>query len=327
MKLVVSIDVEEEGLFSGQYPERDVPVENVPCLMKLDTLFRDQGIRPTLLISYQAAAKPRLGEFLAGLKELWGAEIGAHLHHWNTPPFEPSPYRQPVPSELMSEDLLTAKLDTLIGTLQRMGSEPISFRMGRFNMGPRMFSVLQRSSIKVDSSVAPMRREYGGPDHIPAPTDPYYPDAADIRRPGGSRILEVPITVLPLIPRLGGLLERLERRVGAREQTARFAQYVGSVAIQPTALGPARLRAASWEHQRRGGRLITLFFHSSELMPGGCREHATEHDVDRFLKKLGSYLSWLRGTLKAESITLSEVMEAAPAGSLPGRTLTGSAIL
>ena len=55
MKLVVTIDVEEEGLFSARYNHRDVPVNNVSSLARLDPVFSELGIRPTLLVSYQVA--------------------------------------------------------------------------------------------------------------------------------------------------------------------------------------------------------------------------------------------------------------------------------
>ena len=78
--------------------------------------------------------------------------------------------------------------------------------MGRFNMGPTMFSVLQETDIEVDSSIAPMQRYYGGPDHLIAPTDPYFPDPVDPRCPGSSNLLEVPLTTVPLTRNLGRYL-------------------------------------------------------------------------------------------------------------------------
>ncbi len=141
MKLAVTIDVEEEGLFLGKYDSGDVPVSNVPELDRLDRLFRQWGIRPTLLVTYPVIRHEPHQELLFRLREKWSAEIGAHLHHWNTPPLESLPFPQPVPSELMPERLLQAKTENLLEAFKSMGIEPASFRMGRFNMGPKMFSV------------------------------------------------------------------------------------------------------------------------------------------------------------------------------------------
>jgi len=99
MRLAVTIDVEEEGLFSGAYDARNTPVENVPHLTRLDPIFQEWGIKPTLLVTYRVAEHKPHQELLLALSDKWRGEIGAHLHHWNTPPLEPLPYPQPVPSE------------------------------------------------------------------------------------------------------------------------------------------------------------------------------------------------------------------------------------
>jgi peptidoglycan/xylan/chitin deacetylase (PgdA/CDA1 family) len=310
MKLVVTVDVEEEGLFSGRYDRDQVTTENVTRLRKLNPIFTEHGIRPTLLVSYQVAENPRHRELLALLTEKWGAEIGAHLHHWNTPPLEPPRHPEPVPSELLPSELLRAKLAILLETVGKIEPNIISFRMGRFNMGPNMFRVLQESPIMVDSSIAPMRREYGGPNHLAAPTDPYYPDPDNPTSLGHAKILEVPITIIPWIPWMGPLLQRLGNGSSRLESTISwFSTHVASISAQPHSLGLRRLKAAARLHQERGGRVLSMYFHSSEIMPGGSREHRTEEDVAVFLKKLDTYLSWLRNGMGTDSVTLAEVGE------------------
>lgn len=308
MKLVVTIDVEEDGLFSGRYDSHDIPANNVSGLGILDPIFRDLGIRPTLLVSYQVACHQLHHELLMQLSEKWEGEIGAHLHTWNTPPFEPSPYAKPVPSELMPRKLLTAKLENLFEAINRMGVDPVSFRMGRFNLGPKMLSILEETRIQVDSSIAPMRRYYGGPAHLSAKTDPYFPNSKNPLSPGKSKILEVPITILPLRPRLGSFLEHIsEIFIIPHSWISWFARDLASIPAQPMLTGLGRLKAAVRLHRIRGGNVVTTFFHSSELMPGGCPQHPTEVHVERFLRKLRRFLSWLRSEMNVESLTMSQI--------------------
>ncbi len=310
MKLAVTIDVEEEGLFNGQYLSGHRPVTNVAELPVLDSVIQNSGIRPTLLVSYQVVREKSNQDLLLTLRDKWDAEIGAHLHPWNTPPIESLPYPEPVPSELMPRRLLSEKLATLLEAIQGMGVMPVSFRMGRFNLGPKMLSVLQETGIRVDSSIAPMRKNYGGPTHLDAPSDPYFPDPADPCSVGTSRILEVPITVLPYIPRTGLFLERLERRnVIPQSWISWFAMHIASIHTQPGWLGLNRLKAGAKLHRSRGGQILTLFFHSSELVPGCSPLHSTAKDIRRFLAKLELYLAWLRKEMNAESVTLSELYE------------------
>jgi hypothetical protein len=308
VKLAVTIDVEEEGLFRGTYDSARISTTNVPSLALLDSVFREFDIHPTLLVSYQVASNPSHRSFLLGLKEKWRAEIGAHLHHWNTPPLKPLPHPDPVCSQLMPRGLLSAKLDSLFQALGLMGIDPVSFRMGRFNLGSNMFSVLERTSIEVDSSIAPMRKEYGGPDHLDAPADPYFPDPENPCRKGSSRIVEVPITVLPLMTGLGSFLERLSAsRLVPASSVAWCAKYLLCLPVQPMATGLVRLKAGTRVHDWRKGQVITLFFHSSELVPGGCPQHPTQAAVDRFLVRLRSFFGWLRKEMHVESLTLSQI--------------------
>ena len=307
MKLAVTIDVEEEGLFSNRYDPHDVPVENVPALTRLDPIFREWGIRPTLLCTYAVIAQERHQDLLLNLREKWGGEIGAHLHHWNTPPFEERTYRQPVPSELMGIPLLTAKFESLLSCMSQMRIAPSSFRMGRFNLGPKMFSVIEKAGLTVDSSIAPMRRYYGGPDHLAAATDPYFPDPLAPLRSGNSDILEAPVTIIPVIPRLGEVFQAIPAENALADKISWVAANLASLPVQPMWTGLKRLKAAASIHRSRGGKVLTIFFHSSELMPGGCPEHKTQKDVDSFLTKLNQFFSWLKKELQVQSVTLSEL--------------------
>ncbi len=308
MKLVVTIDVEEDGLFSGSYDSHSVSTSNVSKLAVLDPVFRDLGIHPTLLVSYQVAHHHQHHELLMKLTEKWEGEIGAHLHTWNTPPFEPSPYAKPVPSEFLPRRLLIAKLENLLAAINRMGIDPVSFRMGRFNLGPKMFSILEETKMQVDSSIAPMRRYYGGPAHLSAKTDPYFPDSKNPLLPGKSEILEVPITILPLRPRLGAFLDHLSHtHVFPQSWISWFARDLASIPAQPMLTGLRRLKTAVKLHRIRGGNIVTTFFHSSELIPGGCPQHPTEVHVVRFLGKLRRFLSWLCNEMKVESLTMSQI--------------------
>ncbi len=307
MKLAITIDVEEEGLFRRKYDSSNVSVTNVLQLRRLDSVFLEWQIRPTLLVTYPVAIDENAINLLLELKEKWNAEIGAHLHPWNTPPLATLSHPEPAPSELIPRDLLQAKLETLLACLRKLGVEPLSFRMGRFNMGARMFSILEQSGIRVDSSIAPMHRYYGGPDHLIAPTDPYYPDPVDPLRQGNSKLLEVPLTTVPLTRNLGSCLQSLDKSIIPRSWISWAAMYLGTLSVQPLGTGLKRMKMAALLHSRRGGEVLTLFFHSSELMPGGSPQLPTSEHVDRFLNQLHRFISWLRLHMNAEPVTLSQL--------------------
>lgn len=310
IKLVVTIDVEEEGLFSNRYDPHNRSVTNVRQLVTLDATFQEFGIRPCLMVTYPVITHGPSADLLNALREKWRGEIGAHLHYWNTPPLTALPDPAPVPSESIPGDLLTEKLHTLLDAIRARGTEPTAFRMGRFNFGSRMLSVLEKAGISVDSSVAPMRRYYGGPDHLAARTDPYFPDPTNVLAEGNSKVLEVPMTILPVFKGLGGFLERLRRRSMIPEGWISWlAMNVASLSAQPMGTGLRRLQAAARLHLHRGGRVVTIFFHSSELVPRGSPQHQTLEDVERFRRRIHNFLGWLRNDRGGESVTLTELGE------------------
>ena len=65
------------------------------------------------------------------------------------------------------------------------------------------------------------------------------------------------------------------------------------------------MRLAAGLHRRRGGRTLTLFFHSSELKPGASRLFPTEPAVAAFVAKIRAFLAWLVQTGPVEGVTLS----------------------
>ncbi len=274
VKLAVTIDVEEEGLFSGKYNRTDIPVENVKELQVLDSVFREWDIRPTLLLTYQVARDKRSHDLLHNLRHRWNGEIGAHLHHWNTPPIKELPYRDPVPSELMPHDLLAAKLDSLIEAINQAGFIPESFRMGRFNLGPRTFALIHNLGIKVDSSVCPLHRFYGGPDHLGAPTDPYFPDLENILKPGKSDVLEAPVTIAPFINGIGEYFQFLcDYKIVPANWVAWFSQKRGFLA------GPAHVDG-----------------HKAYASRGGSPYCARGSSADRFFSLVRAYGRWMSQT-------------------------------
>jgi hypothetical protein len=308
LKVALTIDVEEEGLFSGAYPSHTGPIENLRELSRLTSLITRRGIRPTLLVTYSVATNPAGMRVVREIAKEWDAEIGAHLHHWNTPPLYSSPHRDPAPAETLPQDILNEKAAVLLRALRNEGVEPSSFRMGRFSFGPKTLAAVKLNGFTVDSSVAPMRRFYGGPDHIAAPRDPYYPDPEVVTRAGSSETLEVPITVVPIHARVPALLDAAESRGLLSPGTiARVAETVGSFPVQPMWTGLRRMLLGALLHHAQGGRIITMFFHSSELMPGASPKHPTESHVNAFISKLDRYFAWLQKSFHVDFSTLREL--------------------
>lgn len=307
MKLVISIDVEEEGLFSGKYSRRPPGAENVGSLSRLGFVSKEFGFPLTLLVSYRAAQDSSARKVLEGWRESRGAEIGAHLHHWNTPPFEDLPYPEPVSADLLPPALLQAKFESLfeaIGT--NLGVIPRSFRMGRFDLGNQVKRLLPDFGLCTDSSIVPLRRTAGGPDHFMAPCEPYFMESRDAR---GPFVLEVPLTMIPVLPQTRATVYRqssmLPKR--ARDFLLTAYRYAAVVGIHPAWFSLRAMKQAVSLHRARLGHVLCMLLHSSELHPGATPRFRTESDVGHLVGRLRDFLTWLVRTGPVEGVTLSEL--------------------
>ena len=78
-----------------------------------------------------------------------------------------------VPAEQIPLPLLRDKFAHLIKQVQdSLGVTPESFRMGRFDFGPRVQGLLPEFGLRVDSSIVPLTLKGTG-DYFLAPADPF----------------------------------------------------------------------------------------------------------------------------------------------------------
>ena len=320
LAVVVSLDVEEEGLFSGTYPRDGAGLSNIAELPRLAFLPTEFGLPLTYLCDYPVMSNGPSCEVLAGLLARCGGELGAHLHPWNTPPFPELPWPEPVSTAVLPRDVFRAKLDSLQGAVAAFAGAPAkSFRMGRWNLFPRAMAELPGAGFLVDSSVVPLRHVPGGPDHFLAPPDPYWVrlgGAPDADGAPGARLLEAPSTQLPLIPGSQRLAYALAQRLPAkRDAILGTFMKTATLGINPVWMPEATMKLAALVHARRGGQVLTLFWHSSELLPGASPHFPDRAAVDAFVAKVRRFADWLRRTFTVTGTTLGEL--AGPAFSWP----------
>jgi hypothetical protein len=221
------------------------------------------------------------------------AELGMHLHAWNTPPefaltaddFRCQPYLTEYPEQVMNQ-----KIDFLTGLLEdTFQTRIVSHRGGRWAFDVRYASMLIKRGFHVDCSVTPhvswkahlgAPSGEGGPDFKAFPEDAYFVDVQDVSKPGSSSLLEVPVTVLPgtQAPHTR-LFERLRPSNPLR-------RAVDLVFPAFHILSPRRGRlkrmldivsrcAVQSRHH------VEFATHSSQLMPGGSPAFPRGRDVER----------------------------------------------
>jgi hypothetical protein len=247
-----------------------------------------------------------------------------HLHHWNTPPFLDLSDPEPVPSERLPRGLLRDKFTNLLSQVQtNLEVKPRSFRMGRFDAGPQVWGLLPEFGLEVDSSVVPLTLKGADVRQFLAPADPFLLDSPGLE---GDRLLEIPVTMVPVLPGTPALIARLAAALPltSSQRLQRSFRYVAAAGVQPAWYPFASMQLAARLHRHRGGQVLTMFFHSSELKPGASRLFPTENAVNRFVGKIRRFLKWLVQTGPVQGVTFSDLARDWDRMVKPGDVPSGS---
>ena len=286
--VLVGIDTEADDQWSAE-GRRRLGVRNALRLPALQALCDGFGIRPSYLVTHEMAARKESADVLRGLAREGRCEIGAHLHPWTSPPFRPEDvaghtYPHNLPVELLDRQL--TELAALI--TQELGVRPTTYRAGRNGFDGRSLPILERLGFTVDTSVDPLfnERRKGGMAFAGAPLVPYHPDYGDVRRPGASKILEVPISAAtsPALPKAAEALYARLRPIPWRGALRRLG--LKAVWLRPSYAALPDMVAFASRLARARVPCFNIIFHSSELLPGGSPYTPDEASVSRFLEDL-----------------------------------------
>lgn len=313
MKLVVTIDTEEDNWLP--YSPSGYTTANASRLPRLQQLFAECGIRPTYLVTYQMVTRPDSAAVLRELQQSGGCEIGAHCHPWSQPPHDEQPVIENSMLCNLPAELQARKIEHLHRTIQeRLGITPVSFRSGRWGYSPAVAGALAALGYTVDSSITARTdwRDCLGPDFSRVTPVPYRFDPPDIYTPKPDGLmLEVPGTV-SYLQRHDGLCHAMYE--GIRRTPLRYLRLIGvldrlrlvnRVPLTPELSSSSEMVALVERMQQQGHALMTMWFHSSTLMPGLTPYVRSEQEAERFLDKLREFFVSVRA-MGIGSATLSE---------------------
>jgi hypothetical protein len=314
IRLCLTVDVEEEGLFGGSYAREQVSVKNVAALQGLQSLAQ-RHYPVTLFCDHAVFSDARACQFVEQARDHFNAEVGAHLHHWNTPPLVPAPEgavgERAVLVKTMNRALIRNKLETLLQAAQRFQGEPVrSFRMGRWDMHSWMFRMLTELGIENDASVRPLHTGAEHPDHFDAPSQPYRMLA------GGKELFEVPLTIAPLwkgLPRHARLLDKaFAHYEGEFLHTVPLWGALGALPVYHClpVMKLFALHTFFWS-----GDTLVLAWHSSEMAAGATPHMPTQQHVDRLMRRLHGFIDWLEQRYDVRPCTISQLHKECAAGS------------
>jgi hypothetical protein len=307
---LITIDTEGDDLWSRP---RDIKTDNARHLPRFQELCERHALKPTYLTNYEMARDPAFVALGRDAQRRGHAEVGMHLHAWNSPPLTPLTtddfHHQPYLCEY-PEPVLREKVRLMTELLGETFGAPLSHRAGRWAMTPTYARVLVEHGYKVDCSVTPgvsWRRYagnphgHGGTDYTQYPDRAYFVDLDDLSRPGRSPLLEVPMTTRTrrraLLPYLPPVL--LDARV-VRSGLERLAPIRW---LRPRGGNRRDLLRLVDEAAADGSDYLEFMLHSSELMPGGSPTFPTARDIDAMYDDLEALFSSLRGRFVGATLT------------------------
>ena len=221
-------------------------------------------------------------------------QIGLHIHAWNSPPSEGQKHDPCWDYDLLlfelPDDLLAAKIDRLHTLLaDTFGQAPVSHRAGRWGFDERIARMLVERGYTVDCSVTPgvsWRGALGAPDgtggadYTGFPYHPYFMDLDDLRRPGDSPLLQVPMTIRPTQnPIAATLLPRVKGTPGQRVVERFFGGE--HVWLRPNGRNLSTMLGLVERVIAEGAPVLEFMLHSSEFMPGGSPMFTNKAEIER----------------------------------------------
>jgi peptidoglycan/xylan/chitin deacetylase (PgdA/CDA1 family) len=292
-RILLGVDTEADDQWTTASRKR-LTVENVHQLPRLQALCDRYGVRPTYLVTYEMAVDDRAKKVLRELASTGRAEIASHHHPWSTPP--------EVEDHLYPLNLAPAHFKEQLQRLTEAvagitGEAPVSYRAGRNGFAGWQVPILEELGYLVDSSVDPFFNEKrkGGPSFAGASLTPYFVSAEDPRQPGGSGLLEIPVTSA-LDRRWPLWLQAAYADVSSAyhfRRALRLLHIARPIWLRPSYSKSADMKLLARRILEDGRAPANIIFHSSELLPGASPYNETKDDVERFYRDLESLLGFL----------------------------------
>jgi hypothetical protein len=282
---LITIDTEGDNIWSNP---KEIRTENARFLPRFQSLCERYGLKPTYLTNYEMACCSPFVEFARDWTRRATAEVGMHLHAWNSPPIVSSnrqgmPYLIEFPEEIVLEKVKF--MTNLLG--ERFGVKAVSHRAGRWAFNETYARVLLDQGYLVDCSVTPnvswrgvkgFSDGNGGTDYRRFPSNPYFLDPSDIREAGGSAILEVPMTIVADDSLTGNFVRSAGRYMPPAMRKTANRLFPEVRWFRPNGRNLASMLAMMRQQSRSG--YVEFMLHSSELMAGGSPTFPSERSID-----------------------------------------------
>jgi hypothetical protein len=312
----MTVDTEEEWDWDAGWPTSEPSVSNIDELPKFHEICQRYGVAPTYFTNHAVLANARSRDTLLHMVERGHAEVGMHIHPWNTPPIVDSDQVTARETFLhnLPQNLIEAKLAAVVEKFHEYGLFPTSFRGGRYSSDDLIQNYLRDRGMLVDASVVPYTRwkDDGAPDYRRRGNRPV---RLPPRHAGDAPFWQVPLTLAysrrpPALWRW--CYEKVETTPLRHLRLIGIAERLG--VVQRMWLNfeyESGATMLSFLHKLRPMRLetICMTIHSSSMVPGKSPFVRTPEEQKRMYAGMELVFRELASWPDVELVTMSEAAE------------------
>lgn len=316
MKLIITVDTEEEGLWSNSFRATGNTVHNIAGVPAFQSICNNHKLAPVYLVNSPVIENEDASKTLQEINARGECEIGAHIHPWNTPPVQENIESYDSYLCNLDVDVQARKLEKVTNSIKdRFGDSPVSFRSGRYGIDLNGIKLLHELGYIVDSSVCPFTdySDDGGPDFRHFPWRPYYVgEKFDVPGNDTDGILEVPVTfgynwsnfqaafyLHELLAsnsikklRLRGILSRLN--------------LLNKIKFSPEKHNAKELKQLAKVYKQHNNPCLVMMFHSSSLVSGHSPYVPDDASLKSFLHIIDEVSDYCLNSLGMVPATLAE---------------------
>lgn len=265
-RFMLFVDTEEEFDWNAPFARTGHRVSGVKGLAEGQQYFSNAAVQPIYVVDYPILETPSVVTLLREWAGQGACAIGAHLHPWVNPPHDEDVTAANSYAGALPETLERAKLVALRDRIAAaFGTPPVTYRAGRYGVGPNSARLLEETGFRLDSSVRSLfdYRAQSGPDFYTRPLKPY--------RAGPTRSLaELPLSTAftGSLRSVGRPLYRLAQKSGL--MTGALAKFglLQRVPLTPEGIEAKDAVEAIDRLFGDGLQVLNLSFHSPSLEPG-----------------------------------------------------------
>ncbi len=308
----LTVDTEEEWDWDSGYPTQPPTVENIDQLMGFQKVADNYGGKVTYFTNHAVLADPHACRTISRLSTNPNAEIGLHIHPWNTPPLGETSTVSPRMSFLHNarREAGIAKLDTVLDAFESRDLSPSSFRGGRYSTCDWIQQHLHARGIIADASILPFTTwaDEGAPDFRHRQPMPQRIEMGS----GTHGLWEIPLT-MAFTRKPWTLWRRFYQTCS--QSPLRHLRMIGIAERTIVNKVWLNLEHPLGEHFERLLQAlkqldlpcINFTMHSSSLLVGGSPYSKTSADVAKIFERLERALSTLASWPNFQPATISEV--------------------